>query len=122
TEGGLRRVAGNAALYRRLLLRFCTQQATAPSQIRQAWAAGDHETAYRLSHTLKGVAANLGMHQVQSRAATVELALRDPAHGSREAALQQLESALAEAIQAVERLGAEVAQAEDAASPEAGEI
>jgi two-component system sensor histidine kinase/response regulator len=69
---GLRRVAGNVALYRKLLLSFRRKQATAVEEIRRARDTGDREQAVRLAHTLKGVAANLSIPEVEARAAEIE--------------------------------------------------
>ena len=61
TEQGLRRVAGNRALYQELLQRFSDGQQDVSERIREALVAGDVTGAERLSHTLKGAAGNLGM-------------------------------------------------------------
>jgi two-component system sensor histidine kinase/response regulator len=74
--GGLKRVAGNRALYRSLLAKFADGQAGAPEAIRRSFAAGDHGTAERLAHTLKGVAGNIGAGSVQASAADLEHAIR----------------------------------------------
>src|SRR5262249_23613325 len=56
----------------------------AVGQIRAALAAKDRESATRLAHTLKGVAANLGAGPVQAAAAVVQQLLRDgsPPHAT----------------------------------------
>ena len=59
--GGLKRVAGNQKLYRSLLEQFVAKQADASSQIADALEKNDRALAERLAHTVKGVAANLGM-------------------------------------------------------------
>jgi two-component system sensor histidine kinase/response regulator len=92
---GLRRVGGNNTLYVKLLRQFASQQADAVGQIRAALAANDVESATRLAHTLKGVAGNLGVGEVQNAAAAVETRLRDgsPADATSQA-LEQLAEAL----------------------------
>jgi HPt (histidine-containing phosphotransfer) domain-containing protein len=75
-EGGLKRVAGNKKLYRNLLTQFAEKQADAAAQITEALNAGNRELAERTAHTVKGVAGNLGITQVQAAAAAVEKALR----------------------------------------------
>jgi two-component system, sensor histidine kinase and response regulator len=72
---GLRRVAGNHALYRKLLRRFEVEQREAAARLREQLATGDRESALRLAHTLKGVAGNLGAKGVQESAAALEAAL-----------------------------------------------
>jgi PAS domain S-box-containing protein len=92
---GLRRVAGNMKLYKKLLREFVDQQADAVQQIRAALAKNDTESAIRLAHTLKGVSGSLGAGPVQSAAGTVEKLLRDQAAAdATNSALEQLAAAL----------------------------
>ncbi len=84
---GLRRVGGNRELYRRLLQRFATSEVDVVARIRGSLAAGDRSAARRQAHTLKGVAANLGIASVQAAAATLE---GDLAAGAGEEALAAL--------------------------------
>jgi two-component system, sensor histidine kinase and response regulator len=72
TADGLMRVAGNRRLYLKLLRQFVEQQAQVPTRITEALTAGDHATAERLAHTVKGVAGNLGAGVVQGAAAALE--------------------------------------------------
>jgi len=74
-DDGLRRMGNNAALYRKLLDRFVKEQADAPERVRSAIVAGDRDSAVRAAHTLKGVAGNLGLREVHTRAAALEAAL-----------------------------------------------
>jgi two-component system sensor histidine kinase/response regulator len=82
TEGGLRRVVGNAALYWDLLRRFSEGQRDAPAKIRGALDAGDRQLGARIAHTLKGVAGNLGAGRVQAVAAELESAIGGDAPAS----------------------------------------
>lgn len=70
---GLNRVAGNRSLYVKLLSQFVSQQAGAATQIAAALDAGDRKVAERIVHTVKGVAGNLGISDVQSAARDCEL-------------------------------------------------
>jgi len=79
TKAGLSRVAGNQALYQKLLRQFAGQQATAGEQIHAALQRNETALAERLAHTLKGVAGNIGATQVQSTAGALEKAIRDGA-------------------------------------------
>jgi CheY-like chemotaxis protein len=72
---GLLRVAGNRKLYLKLLRQFVEQQGQAPAHITDALAAGDHATAERLAHMVKGVAGNLGAAVVQAAAGALEQAI-----------------------------------------------
>jgi PAS domain S-box-containing protein len=91
TEDGLGRVGGNRKLYLNLLRQFSTQQANAAQQIAAQLQTGDHDTAERRAHTVKGVAGNLGAKPVQTAAAELEKLIRDRADvSSVESARQRL--------------------------------
>jgi len=74
--GALKRVAGNQRLYRSLLEQFTTKQADVCSSIAGALEAGDRPLAERHTHTIKGVAGNLGITAVQTAAEKLEKAIR----------------------------------------------
>ncbi len=74
---GLNRVAGNRRLYRDLLSQFAAKQAGAATEIAAALDANDHQTAERTAHTVKGVAGNLGITNVQTAAQKLEKAIRE---------------------------------------------
>jgi len=99
TASGLKRVAGNAALYRNLLGKFVQGQAGAPDAMRKALADGDRALAERLAHTLKGVSGNIGASRVQAAAGDVERAVRERAEADR--LLVALDGALTEVLAAL---------------------
>jgi len=74
---GLKRVAGNRRLYRDLLGQFATKEGNAAAQISTALESGDPKLAERIAHTVKGVAGNIGITEVQSVAQKLEKAIRD---------------------------------------------
>jgi signal transduction histidine kinase/CheY-like chemotaxis protein len=78
---GLNRVAGNRKLYRDLLEQFAVKQVDAADQVSAAIKSGDLKMAERIAHTVKGVAGNLGIVEVQSVAQKLEKALRDGEEG-----------------------------------------
>ena len=86
---GLLRVAGNRKLYLKLLRQFSVQQAEAAAQIEKQFQTGDLATAERTAHTVKGVAANLGVPAIQTVAGELEKAIHDGAHGARLESLRQ---------------------------------
>jgi two-component system sensor histidine kinase/response regulator len=86
---GLLRVAGNRKLYLKLLRQFCVQQSESPAQIAELLKIGDRPTAERTAHTVKGVAANLGVKGVQLAAGELEKAIRDGADAARLESLRQ---------------------------------
>jgi signal transduction histidine kinase/CheY-like chemotaxis protein/HPt (histidine-containing phosphotransfer) domain-containing protein/HAMP domain-containing protein len=71
-QGALRRVSGNAQLYRRLLKQFVEQQSQAADQIFHHLGDGDEKSAKLVAHTVKGVAGNLGASRLQDLAAELE--------------------------------------------------
>jgi len=86
---GLLRVAGNRKLYLKLLRQFSAQQSDAPGQITELLKAGDRPAAERRAHTVKGVAANLGVKTVQLAAGELEKAIHDGADAARLESLRQ---------------------------------
>ncbi len=76
TAMGLKRVAGNRKLYRKLLNDFLLGYAEHVTKIREAMDGGRGEEAHRLAHTLKGVAGNIGASALQAAAQEVESALK----------------------------------------------
>ncbi|MFQ5642279.1 MAG: response regulator, partial [Thiogranum sp.] len=77
TRAGLARVAGNTKLYRNILRKFRDSQAHAGDDVMTALEQGDHETAQRLAHTLKGIAGNVGASGLQEAAGRLERAIKD---------------------------------------------
>ncbi len=86
---GLPRVPGNRKLYLKLLRQFSVQQAEASAQIGEQLKSGDRATAERTAHTVKGVAANLGVKAVQAAAGELEKALHEGAEAARLETLRQ---------------------------------
>ncbi len=76
-ETGLRSTRQNQNLYRRLLLRFRDSHAGFEAEFEAARHSDDGEAATRCAHTLKGVAASLGMLDLQQAALGLEQACRD---------------------------------------------
>jgi signal transduction histidine kinase/CheY-like chemotaxis protein len=74
---GVKRVAGNKRLYRDLLMQFATKEADASAEILAAIASSDLKLAERIAHTVKGVAGNIGIVDVQSAAQSLEKAIRE---------------------------------------------
>ena len=68
---GLRRLQGNEALYRKLLLSFADRYAPAPRDLRRLLDGGEYLAAHHLVHDIKGLAGNLAALRLQ--AATAEL-------------------------------------------------
>jgi signal transduction histidine kinase/DNA-binding response OmpR family regulator/HPt (histidine-containing phosphotransfer) domain-containing protein len=99
---GLNRVAGNRRLYRDLLGQFAARQGDAAAQISNAVESGDLKLAERLAHTVKGVAGNLGITEVQSVAQRLEKALRD-GEGTVSAVLVEFSNVMSAQVLAIEK-------------------
>lgn len=76
-KAGLRRVAGNTTLYKKLLGQYAASQQDAAAKIRKSLHSTDRLTAERMAHTLKGVSANIGAQNIETAAAAVEQAIRN---------------------------------------------
>ncbi|MCB1606577.1 MAG: response regulator, partial [Xanthomonadales bacterium] len=94
----LGRVSGKLDLLVRLLDEFRTRNADSVARLRTLLIDQQGESAAALAHTLKGAAATLGAQRVASAAARLERQLQPGPQ--REAALDELEQAMAELIAA----------------------
>lgn len=103
---GLKQVMGNEALYRQMLGRFAERYADASHRLQQAGAAVRSADNRRLLHSLKGMAATLGMEAIAEQARLLEECVEQGA------ADDQLRSGL-------ERLGALLAALQRALDQEA---
>src|SRR5262249_17642103 len=74
---GLKRVAGNTDLYRKVVGQFASRQSDAATQVAEALERGERELAERIAHTVKGVAGNLAMTEVHAAAQELEKAIRE---------------------------------------------
>ncbi len=108
---GLRRLAGNQRLYRNLIEQFAKKQGESSGQISAALMNGDRQLAERLAHTVKGVAGNLGIKQIQTCAEKLERAIRET-DVSVPAALAEFQSLLSRQVEAIERAFGTVATPE----------
>jgi CheY-like chemotaxis protein/HPt (histidine-containing phosphotransfer) domain-containing protein len=75
-ESGIARVGGNRLLYFRLLQHFAAKYGRMADDVDAMLARGEKETALRFLHTVKGVAANLGIDSLGKCAAQWEVALK----------------------------------------------
>lgn len=102
TVAGLRRAMGMQPLYLSLLSRFRDGRRETSAQLRQALDAGDLKTAELLSHSLRGVAAQIGATRVPADAQALEEAIHEgrplaslwPLQGALDASLGELLAAL----------------------------
>jgi two-component system, sensor histidine kinase and response regulator len=115
-KDGLKRVGGNAKLYRDLLMKFAAKYGDAGVQIADAMKSGDSATAERIAHTVKGVAGNIGIKRVHSAAEKLEKAIREN-DAALPATLKGFKSILAPQVDAITHAfakGEEAAPAKEA--------
>ena len=65
-QRGLVAVRGKPDRYLALLRQFVAQHAHDMERLQVSLAAGDHETARRIAHSLKGAGATLGVERVKT--------------------------------------------------------
>ncbi len=109
-EDALRRLGGAKKLLYDLLADFPSQHAGVAGEIRESLHKRDHEGARRLTHSIKGLAANLSLPGVRQAAADLERQLeqgRDPEPG-----LSALETALGVAVESIRLLESAESSAE----------
>jgi len=70
------RFPGRVAFICRMLRRFASEQGKVVADIESLLAKGDRATAQRLAHSVKGLAGNLAMSDVQAQAARLEEAIK----------------------------------------------
>jgi len=99
---GLNRVAGNRRLYRDLLGQFAAKQSNAAAEISIALEKGDFKLAERVAHTVKGVAGNLGITEIQLVAQKLEKAIRD-GEGNFSELLAEFAGTMGTQVQAIEK-------------------
>jgi two-component system sensor histidine kinase/response regulator len=110
TEVGLATCAGNAALYRKLLLQFGATNKNFEGDFRQARHDEDQQTPMRMAHTLKGVAGSIGATQVADVAKNLEVACRGNATPEDiNTLLEQLLAAMAPVLQGIDEAGISLA-------------
>lgn len=77
TEGALRLIGGDTALYHTVLNAFLETEADSARRIQRAYADRDLATAQRYVHSLKSVAATVGATALSAAARAIEQAMRE---------------------------------------------
>jgi PAS domain S-box-containing protein len=121
---GLNRLQGNQKLYRKLLLDFGVKYTTAAAEIRHALDSSDFVQAHSLIHNLKGLAGNLAASALQAAALEMEKLVKgDQKKSVTQKQLDQkfagLETAINQALEAVQTLGPAPAQKTEQPSSDA---
>ena len=99
-EEGIKRVVNNKKLFLRLLTNFKGRSMV--MQIIETAKAGDFDAGEKASHALKGVAANLAMHQLAAAASQAEESMKAGT------AINGLEAELLSCLEAVEAAIADI--------------
>lgn len=74
---GLARIGGNWELYRKMLMSFCADYGNVKEKITEALGQSEQEEAVREAHTVKGLAGNLGAHELYKAALELEALLKE---------------------------------------------
>ncbi|MGE0085642.1 MAG: response regulator [Desulfococcaceae bacterium] len=77
SAAGIRRLGGNADLYRKLLTAFSEDYAAAADFVRENLEKGNTEKAGQLVHSLKGAAGNMGAADLYRAADELESCIRE---------------------------------------------
>lgn len=92
-----------ANMVKRFLLKFPGDPSF--GELNTAWAADDIGTAFRMAHTLKGTAANLGLDALSEAASSLTEALRHTSTLPDAALLEAVAQEYEKAIALIARLG-----------------
>lgn len=74
-DGTIQRFAGNEALYEKYIFKFIDDKIF--ENLAKAVKEGNHANAFQESHTLKGVAGNMGLNALADAAENMVSALRN---------------------------------------------
>ncbi len=94
TKTGLSRVGGNKKLYRKILTDFREDYGNTVEEIKDKLDEGDINTAERLTHTIKGVAGNIGADFLLKKATDLEATIKNEDTEKYKEGLENLESAV----------------------------
>jgi response regulator RpfG family c-di-GMP phosphodiesterase len=114
----LSRLNKNETLYLALLEKFKQNYAHADRDLNALIEKGQDEDARRLAHSIKGVAGNIGITDLQATAANLETAFRDKASSKYATLMTQFSQALPHALSSVDQLQLTRSVDKDAALPE----
>ncbi len=104
-QAGLKRLGGNRKLYRRLLFQLRSDYGNFAELIVNAVMRGEEEEARILSHSLKGMAGNLGAYEIQAVAGALETAVKEGRSEVYSELLNELDSALKAVVVALDAFG-----------------
>jgi CheY-like chemotaxis protein len=100
-KSGLTKVGGNWKIYRKLLAKFAKHYVSVTEDIRNAITSSDIKTATRLVHTLKGLAGNIGAHNLYNSAVELETLMAKNNFDNLDKQLNAFSDALAIVVKAI---------------------
>ncbi|MCK8824053.1 response regulator [Fuchsiella alkaliacetigena] len=109
TEGGLLRMGGNVAAYKKLLVKFLDNQVSTTEELRQLFNKGDYQGVKKLTHSLKGAAGNIGANTLYEAIVDLEAALQEEV-GDISKLLRRVEKELQLVINTIESANLEEAR------------
>ena len=101
-DDALKRVGGNMGLYQKLLVRFA--ESTHHKELQESLTGCDFEAARQHAHTIKGVAANLSLIQLQLSCAELECVIKNGDNYKDK--LEAFKSAYSDTIAAIKQITA----------------
>lgn len=115
TEDGLSRLEGNWKLYMKILKQFHADYRDLENHLRAALSAGDFNSAARWAHTIKGVAANIGGHDLSLASAELETAIQQNNLPAMDSSLDNFSARLAAVREDIKNLEEQPAPSEPTA-------
>jgi len=101
---GLSKVGSNRKLYHKLLAKFHRNYTSVADDIRNALRKNELETATRLTHTIKGLAGNIGARDLHRAAVDLEEALRQDRNEDIAARLEAFSGTLEQVMSSIAAL------------------
>ncbi len=101
-EAGVRRVGGNAGLYRRVAAQFANTYVDSAARIEGQLAAGERQQAEHAAHTIRGAAANVGASPLADMAGELEEAIRSGREDAQ--LLERFANAMNACLEAIRRM------------------
>jgi len=89
-EKAIARMGGNINMYNKTLAKVVETESDAMQRLAKSLQEGNNESAIRIAHTIRGIAANIGASALAKQAEQLELALTDEAIGSNPEAVSRL--------------------------------
>ncbi len=108
-RAGLRTVGGNVKLYRSLLRDFHRDYSELVPDLQARLKSGDYQAVQAATHTMKGVAGNIGARKLYDAAASVESKLKEGRNSEAEEAFPEFAQAFGELMVNLEPLAREEA-------------